>query len=165
MSPKIKRFNLEAHIHFVTSKTKNATQIFSNKNVAQLFVSTLLNCRKRYKFLLFGFVVMPDHFHALIQPDKDYSISQVMQKIKSLFAYEYRKVSKTNGSIWQKSFYDFVLNSGKKLIEKINYVHYNPVRKGMVSSPEEYPFSSIGILDQMDLSWAFGCEQSHEQDS
>lgn len=151
MSIKFKRFDLEGHIHFVTSKTKNNTPIFSDKKTAELFISVLFDCRKKYKFLLLGFVVMPDHFHALILPDKDYSISQVMQKIKGLFAYKYREQSKISGSIWQKSFYDFVLNSKEKLIEKLNYIHNNPVRKNIASSPGDYPYSSYKILSKLDL--------------
>jgi len=149
---RLKRFDLEGHIHFVTSKTKNNAHIFSDKKTAEFFLSVLFDCRKKYNFFLFGYVVMPDHFHILIQPDKDYSISQVMQKLKSLFAYRYRELSGISGSVWQKSFYDFVLISREKLIEKLNYIHNNPVRKNIVSSPEDYPYSSYKILSQLDLN-------------
>jgi len=149
---RLKRLDLERHIHFVTSKTKDNTPIFSDKETAELFLAVLFDCRKKYKFLLFGFVIMPDHFHALIKPDRDYSISMVMQKIKSLFAYRYRELTGISGSIWQKSFYDFVLNSKEKLIEKLNYIHNNPIRENIVSSPKDYPYSSYKILNQLDLN-------------
>lgn len=61
---------------------------------------------------------MPDHFHALIMPRQGHAISAVAQKIKSLFAYRLRATGMT-GSIWQKSFYDFVVYSEGKLREKV----------------------------------------------
>ena len=64
--PKLSRYNLENHIYFVTSKTKNNEPIFLYPDNTELFIQTLFDCRDRYRFLLLGFVVMPDHLHALI---------------------------------------------------------------------------------------------------
>jgi REP element-mobilizing transposase RayT len=86
---------------------------------------------------------MPDHFHALIMPKQGYNISSVVQKVKSLFAYNMRK-----GSVWQKSFYDFIIYSEEKCREKLNYIHANPVRKGIVKDPRDYEFSSINYLEK-----------------
>jgi putative transposase len=89
---KLKRYNLENHIYFVTSKTKDNKPIFLNYVYAELFIQNLFECRNRYGFLLLGFVLMPDHFHALLMPKKDFNISPVVQKIKSLFAYKLRRL-------------------------------------------------------------------------
>jgi putative transposase len=144
------RYNLENHLYFVTSKTKNNKPIFLNPANAELFMQTLFDCRKRYGFLLLGFVIMPDHFHVLIMPKQEYKISSVVQKIKSLFAYKMRDVG-VKGSVWQKSFYDFVVYSEEKLGEKLNYIHANPVRKGIVKDLREYQFSSINYSEKMDV--------------
>ncbi len=93
---------------------------------------------------------MPDHFHVLIMPKQEYKISSVVQKIKSLFAYKMRDVG-VKGSVWQKSFYDFVVYSEEKLGEKLNYIHANPVRKGIVKDLREYQFSSINYSEKMDV--------------
>ncbi len=93
---------------------------------------------------------MPDHFHALIMPKKGYNISSAVQKIKSLFAYKMSDVGLKKGSVWQKSFYDFVVYSEEKFREKLNYIHANPVRRGIVKDPRDYRFSSIYHLEKMD---------------
>jgi putative transposase len=93
---------------------------------------------------------MPDHFHALIVPKQGYKIESVVQKIKSIFAYRIRDLG-IKGSVWQKSFYDFVVYSEEKCREKLNYMHTNPVRKGMADDPTDYRFSSISYLAKMDI--------------
>lgn len=147
---KLTRYNLENRIYFVTSKTKNNEPIFLNLASAELFIQTLFDCRNRYGFLLLGFVVMSDHFHVLIIPKQGYKISSVVQKIKGLFAYRMRDIG-INGPVWQKSFYDFVVYSEEKFREKLNYIHANPVRKGIVKDPRDYRFSSINYLEKMDV--------------
>ncbi|MGH7802195.1 MAG: REP-associated tyrosine transposase [Thermodesulfobacteriota bacterium] len=97
-----------------------------------------------------GFVVMPDHFHILIMPKEGYNISSVVQKIKSLFAYKMRETG-VKGSLWQKSFYDFIVYSEEKCREKLNYVHANPIRKGLVKDPKDYRFSSINYSEKIDV--------------
>ena len=148
--PKLTRYNLENHIYFVTSKTKNNQPIFLNPTYAELFINTLIDCRNKYRFLLLGFVVMPDHFHVLILPKQGYKIESVVQKIKSLFAYRMRGLG-IKGSTWQKGFYDFIVYSEKKFREKLNYIHANPVRKGIVNDPRDYDFSSMNYTEKIDI--------------
>ena len=147
---KLKRYNVENHVYFVTSKTLNNKPIFLNHAYAELFIKHLLSCRQRYGFVLLGFVLMPDHFHALIMPMEGFKISSVMQKIKSLFAYKLRRLG-VKGTIWQKSFYDFGIYSEEKCRQKLDYIHANPVRKGIVDDPIDYRFSSMNYSDQMDV--------------
>jgi len=147
---KLTRYNLENHIYFVTSKTKNNIPIFLSSTNAELFIQTLFDCRDRYGFLLLGFVVMPDHFHILIMPKEGYKISSVVQKIKSLFAYKMREIG-IKGSLWQKSFYDFIVYSEEKCREKLNYIHANPIRKGLVKDLRDYRFSSINYSEKLDI--------------
>ncbi|HEX9666260.1 MAG TPA: transposase [Thermodesulfobacteriota bacterium] len=147
---KLKRYNIENHVYFVTSKTLYNNPIFLNYIYAELFVKNLFCCRDRYGFLLLGFVLMPDHFHLLIMPKKGFGISSVIQKIKSLFAYKLRSLG-VKGTIWQKSFYDFGIYSEEKCREKLDYIHANPVRKGMVEDPIDYRFSSMNFSEQLDM--------------
>ena len=140
--PKLKRYNLPNHAYFITTKTLNNVPLFANEDVAQLFLSTLFELKDRYQFQLFSFVIMPDHIHLLLVPSAAYTISALMQKIKGLFAKKYREYSGNPGSVWQKSFYDFVIYSEEKLIEKTLYIHQNPVRRGLVADEKDYKFSS-----------------------
>jgi REP-associated tyrosine transposase len=147
---KLKRYNVENHVYFATSKKVNNKPIFLNHGYAELFINNLFSCRKRYGFLLLGFVLMADHFHALIMPKERFTISTVMQKIKSLFAYKLRRPG-IEGTIWQKSFYDYGIYSEEKYRQKLDYIHANPVRKGVVDDPIDYRFSSMNFSHQIDV--------------
>src|SRR5690348_3183225 len=98
---------------------------------------------------------MPEHFHLLISEPERGTQSTVMQVLKQRFA---RKVLRKRRSlvgqpglwesdedvhVWQKRYYDFVVLSEKKKIEKLRYIHRNPVKRGLVTSPELWRWSSF----------------------
>ena len=142
MGSKLKRYDLENCAYFVTTKTMRNKPYFVDHRFAEVFIENLYDCRKKYRFLLLSFVLMPDHFHGLIIPGRDYNISGVMQKIKSLYVKRLREEVNWAGTFWQKSFYDFVVFRQEKLLEKISYILQNPVRSGMVEHAEDYGFST-----------------------
>ncbi|MEW6376823.1 MAG: transposase [Thermodesulfobacteriota bacterium] len=156
MPLRFKRYNLENQAFFVTSKIKDNQPYFLDHHLAELFIETLYLCRKKYEFLLLSFVVMPEHFHAIIIPQKGYMISSVMRKIKSLFVKKMREELGWEGTFWQKSFYDFVVYTDKKLIEKFNYILQNPVRRGLVQKVEDYHFSTANKRFENDIEKFFG---------
>jgi len=99
---------------------------------------------------------MPDHLHALIMPKNGHTISAVMQKIKSLVAKRLREETGQSGNIWQKSFYDFIVISQERLLEKIQYIHNNPVRKGLANTIKEFSYSSANKKYENDLQRILG---------
>ncbi len=132
-------------IYFVTTKTCNNNKIFDNDWACELFIKNLKECKKKYEFKLYGYVVMPDHVHLLIEPAKSFNISQVIQKIKSIFAKEFKKelkyrvaaslargamaesktfryadVVEPGKPIWQKSFYDHIIDFKRNELENIH---------------------------------------------
>jgi hypothetical protein len=80
---KLERYNVENHVYFVTTKTLDNKPIFLDHRYAELFINNIFSCGQRYGFLLLGFVLMPDHFHALVMPKEGFSISSVMQKLRA----------------------------------------------------------------------------------
>ena len=98
-------------------------------------------------------VVMPDHVHMILTPlvnDKAsavYPLAQITKAIKSTSAHLINRRLGRKGQIWQEESFDRVLRSSEKLDEKVDYILTNPVRKGLVSSPEEY-----------DWTWVAGAE-------
>jgi putative transposase len=91
---KVTRFNLENYCHFVTTKTYRNTKIFSTENSAKLLIETIYEEKEKLKFLLIAFVIMPDHLHIMIVPDKRNTISDVIRHIKGRFARKYNKISR-----------------------------------------------------------------------
>jgi len=110
--------------------------------------------RCRYGFAVVGYVVMPEHFHLLISEPEKGDPSVVMQVLKQRFARQVLQArSQTaqdpsdgmleEGHVWQRRFYDFVVRSEAKRVEKLRYMHRNPVKRGLVLEPDQWAWSSF----------------------
>ena len=100
---------------------------------------------------------MPEHFHLLISESQETTPSIAMQVLKQRFAHQVsaqlrkqRSLSpRAAGEIWQRRFYDFNVWTEHRRIEKLRYMHRNPVKRGLVLQPEQWAWSSF-------RSYAFG---------
>ena len=122
------------------------------------FLKILNQVRDRYDFGLFGFVIMPEHVHLLISEPNISDPSMVMKVLKQRLSRALRKKKrrtaigqmqlweepalKRHPRFWQPWYYDFNVCSERKRNEKMNYMHFNPVRRGLVESPNDWKWSS-----------------------
>jgi putative transposase len=84
---------------------------------------------------------MPDHVHLLVgEPERD-TLAQAMQSLKQGVAR--RLALRAADSFWQARYYDFNVWSEKKFVEKLRYIHRNPVKRGLVACPEDWRWSSF----------------------
>ena len=86
---------------------------------------------------------MPEHVHLLLTPLEDSNgwpiqLRLIMKLIKGISARSVNKLEQTEGPVWQEESFDHVLRSHKSLLEKAEYIRQNPVRRGLVGTPEEY---------------------------
>jgi REP-associated tyrosine transposase len=103
-----------------------------------MFERALERSRVKYGFFVVGYVVMPDHVHLLMSEVENDSLASAIQFMRQSVA---RKVGE--GRFWQQRYYDFNVFSQRKFVEKLRYIHRNPVRRGLVSSPEDWDWSSF----------------------
>ncbi len=87
--------------------------------------------------MVVGYVLMPEHLHLLITEPEVGDPSVVMKVLKERFTRRLRREHNYVGPVWQKRFYDFNVWTSRKRVEKLRYMHRNPVKRGLVSSPEE----------------------------
>ena len=90
-------------------------------------------------------VVMPDHVHMIFLPlenelNQAFSLEEIVGAIKGASVHSVNKLLDRSGQMWQDESFDHVLRNAESLEEKIRYVRENPVRRGLVSTPEEYPW-------------------------
>ncbi len=99
---------------------------------------------------------MPDHLHAILHPKGDKNISHIMNRIKGVAARKINLVRAIQGNLWQDGFHDEIVRNEKQMLATIDYIHNNPVVAGLVSSPEEYEFSSYKdyVVGRLDVSWS-----------
>jgi putative transposase len=89
-----------------------------------------------------AWVVLPDHFHAVLTIGKR-PISEVMHQFKMSFSRHYR-LRYGPGRVWQNRYYEHVVRDQDDLNKRVNYIHYNPVHHGLTTDPFVYPMSSAG---------------------
>ena len=140
----------ETRTYLVTAVTAQRRSLFQVTATAELLERTILDYRGQEKFLLHAFVIMPDHFHALITPAPDVSLEKAMQFIKGGFSFRL----KCKLDVWMRSFNESQIMSEEKFMGCVRYIEENPVRRGLVTTPQAHPFSSAarGPLDPMPVN-------------
>jgi len=165
--PVARRYFAPGQLQFITSRVYGRLNLFDSQRLRFLFVELLRQYRQEKGFLLIGWVLMPEHFHLLIKPEPVESTSGLMQELKKRTAqrtvslltenqgYPWcRKMlsglrlpatvhSDSRYRVWERRFYPYGVYSEKKRLEKLNYMHNNPVKRGLVRSPQEWPWSSF----------------------
>ena len=106
-----------------------------------LFEDALERVRCRYLFVVAGYVVMPEHVHLLVGETRVASLAVALQVLKQQTSRKLK--GKGAPHFWQRRYYDFNVWSAEKRAEKLRYMHRNPVVRGLVSKPEDWPWSSF----------------------
>jgi len=152
--PKLKHIYIKDYPYTVTTVTLRREPIFKESKTADILLEAILFGRKQEWYYLLSFVIMPDHMHLILIP-KDKNISECMKSIKGFSARRINSLLDRKGSIWQDGFYDYILDSEEKVLGRMKYIEHNPVRKGMVTRPESYHYSSIGYREETDFDQFF----------
>jgi putative transposase len=102
-------------------------------------------------FSLFGYVIMPTHLHLLLAPAK-LDLTALTRELKKFTAQEISKARDASGPIWQPRYFDFILRRVSDCWDKLQYIHENPVRAGLVHKPTEWKWSSATHYASQDAS-------------
>ena len=98
---------------------------------------------QRFDIEIVAWVVLPDHLHFIINP-KNNNLSEVMKMFKQDFGFLYRqRIGSRSGPIWQLRFWDHIIRDQNDMNRHIDYIHYNPVKHGLVRAAGEYVHSSF----------------------
>jgi REP element-mobilizing transposase RayT len=127
---------------FVTVNLLGSRAELQERDYARLALS-LARMRQKHGFLLTAWVFLPDHWHAIICPPYPLTISRVFQavKVSSMIAINHGRGE--GGELWQGRFFDRALRTVKEYVETVEYIHLNPVRRGLVKRAEDWKWSSV----------------------
>jgi putative transposase len=152
----LKRYYGAGDLHFITCSCYRRQPLLGTPRRRDLFLTVLERMRRRYQFVVAGYVIMPEHVHLLISEPQVKTPSTVMQAVKLGFARRVLAQARRRRNpaqaalfehipqhVWQKRFYDFNVWSERKRIEKLRYMHRNPVKRGLVATPELWRWSSF----------------------
>lgn len=138
----LRHYDSPGSIYFITTVTKRHQTLFYSAQACRFLPVCLEYHKYIFQYNLYGFVIMPEHLHFIIQPSGSFKISKIMNHIKGNFARKYNVLRGVNESIWQEGYFDEGIRSTRQFINELNYMHYNPVRRGLVALPEDYTYSS-----------------------
>jgi putative transposase len=178
MPSRLRRHDEHGHIHFVTVSCCRRLQFFRHPTVRNSFIQAMIFVRQKHGIRWLGYVVMPEHVHLLVLPQvnariEPTPISSVLHDLKGaagrLGKAALRDVWRRDRSLgtppldawafgngpkpfWKPRGYDFNVTSEDKVLEKLQYIHANPIRRGLVENPEEWPWSSYRFYELGDDS-------------
>ena len=173
MPGRLRRYDKPGHVHFLTVSTFRRLQFFRHEGACRAFVESMKLIRERHPLRWLGYVVMPEHVHFALLPQcavdqAPVPISNVLQELKSLSGRlcksalrEVWRRRKTLGTgpldcwatqsgekpFWKPRGYDFNVFAEAGLVEKLHYMHANPVRRGLVGRAEDWPWSSYRYFE------------------
>src|SRR3974390_803845 len=126
----------------------------ADRDICQVWMEQF---RIQYAFTVSAYFVMPEHVHLLVSEPENGPLASAVQAIKQSVS---RKLIGDRDHFWQERYYDFNVWSLAKQKEKVKYIHRNPVRRGLVGSPEDWVWSSfrnyltgeLGVVE-VESSW------------
>jgi len=145
MPSHLKRYCGAGDLHFVTFSSHDRRPFLRNPKARDLFLEILEEERGARSLYIAGYVVMPEHVHLLIGEPKSGEISTFLKTVKQRSSRTAHKLGIVPGDVpvWQRRYYDFNVFTEKKRVEKLRYMHRNPVMRGLVSRPENWLWSSF----------------------
>ncbi len=137
-SPRLSGFTyVGTHVYNLGTVTRGRLPLFLDLTTASEAVKALDKACDKYSFTCYAYCFMPDHVHLLVASEDGASVERFIRYFKQLSGYAHKK--RTGQHLWQISYYDHVLRTEDAIQPIAEYIWENPVRTGLVDSPENYP--------------------------
>lgn len=140
--PRLPRVYIESILYYVTAKAGYSQGIFTKPSDYQEYITLIDKYKKQYGFKLFSYVLLPTHIHMLIELKNDIGISNIMHDINSLYTKIFNSQYNRKGHLFQERFKAVFAEKETYLLQLTRHIQLNPKRMGLVSQPEDYPYSS-----------------------
>jgi putative transposase len=140
MAGKLIRYQHTGQFHFLTFSCYRRKPLLGHESAYACFERELERIRKRYGLVVAGYVLLPEHVHLLVGEPSVSSLAVALQVLKQQTSRKLKRKGETH--LWQRRYYDFNVWNHDKTVEKLKYMHRNPVRRGLVTKPEDWPWSS-----------------------
>ena len=165
------RFHQSGQSHFVTFCCYHRRRLLDTDESCRIFESALERVRRSYRLYVYGYVVMPEHVHLLLSEPicptqakiglewatrpQQYTLADALKSLKQGVS---RRLLGNAEHFWQKRYYDFNIRNYPQFVEKLRYIHRNPVKRGLCELPEDWEWSSF-------QHYSSGCEGRVEIES
>ena len=135
----LKRRHGTGHDHFVTFSCYKRLPYLNDDPSRTTFLQTLETLRARHRFQVFGYVLMPEHVHLLLSEPPQTKLEDIFRALKTQTS---KHLKGDRPHYWHRRYHDFNVFTQPKFVEKLRYIHRNPVERGLTETPEDWPWSS-----------------------
>ena len=134
------RWSGSGRVYFLTTRILNRQDVFRSNSCCEIVFNSIewLEANGRWEY--YCVMIMPDHVHIVAELKQSYKLEQLMHSWKRYSAREINELKGWKGRLWKEGYHDHGIRKEESLWEIILYCYYNPVRKGLVQKPSEYPF-------------------------
>lgn len=153
-------------IYFTTSTIVNWSPVIKTKKYFDILIEIFRFSQINKKLKIYSYVILDNHFHLICQGEKldnimrsikSYSAKRIIELLKKEYRIDMLKIfakersidkSKCRYQVWQEGYHPQLISDDEMLIQKTNYIHYNPVKKGLVEKEEDWIYSSAGFYNK-----------------
>lgn len=132
-------------IYYVINRGNNRQEVFHKAADFQAFLQAIADLKERKPFKLYGYCLLNNHFHLLLRPTGDATISRIVQSLLVSHTQRYHKHYRSGGHVWQGRFKSPVIQNDEHLLTVLRYIEANRLRARLVTRAEEYPWSSYRV--------------------
>ncbi len=156
------RFNVyeEYYPYFLTMSIVDGILLFDDPELQEIIISSIEFIQLEFRVTVYGYVLMPNHLHMIVEGEalsdkirkfKSYTARRILDKLearkRTLILKRIRKARVTQKAeseyqLWQEGYHPKQIDSEKKMLSYLDYIHYNPVKAGFVKRPEHWKYSS-----------------------
>ncbi len=154
--PRIARITLENACYHIITRGNQKQLVFLEPQDYEKYLYLLTKYKKRYKFKLYCFCLMPNHVHLIIEVQDPLKLNKIMRSLNLTYTLYYNSKYKKVGHLWQDRFKSKIIEKDAYLLECINYIETNPLRASLASDITRYRWNSyafrvsgINLLDTL----------------
>lgn len=141
---RLTRYHESRQTHFVTFSCYRRMRLLNSDSLRQLFLQLLEEMRVAFQMRIFGYVLMPEHVHLLISEPREKCLADALHWLKLTFSKRSARLRASAGHpFWLRRYYDRNVSDHEEFVEKLRYLHRNPVKRGLCQKPEDWPWSSF----------------------
>ena len=141
---RLPRLTLPGYPHHIIQRGNNRQPIFSRAADYQTLLDVLDKNAKKFNVAIHAYVLMSNHFHLLATPATAEGLPQMMQAVGRRYVRYFNDTQQRTGTLWEGRYKSTLIQTDRYLLACMAYIDLNPVRAGLVSGPQDYPWSSYG---------------------
>jgi len=139
---RLSRLALPGYPHHVIQRGNNRAAIVSTPADYQFLLDLLGDTAQQFDVAIHAYVLMSNHFHLLVTPQTVDGLPKMMQAVGRTYVRYFNRVQQRTGTLWEGRYKSTVIQTDRYLMTCMAYIDLNPVRAGLVSLPQDYPWSS-----------------------